>query len=194
MASKSVLRRGFKAEAERKSEKYRAELGLSKFASMDAFQLASFLEVPIASTSIFTELSQQQLSILRNPDKFNAMWMPNEDGDKIIIHNELHSAKRQQSNLMHELAHIIEGHTIPVDVARLCLLYGLHYYNTEQEQEAKFLGACLQISRPGLQWAVKNNLTPDQISDHFNASLEMVKFRLNTSGVLKQYAAYRVRG
>jgi Zn-dependent peptidase ImmA (M78 family) len=73
-------------------------------------------------------------------------------------------------------------------------LYGLHYYNAEQEQEAKFLGACLQISRPGLQWAVKEGLTNEEMSNHFNASLEMVRFRLNTSGVLKQHAAYKMRG
>jgi hypothetical protein len=193
MPSKSVLRRGFKAEAERKSEKCRSDLGLSKFASLDAFQLASHLAIPIVPVDTFTELPEDKLAILSNPDKFDAMWMPNEDGDKIIIHNNHHSAKRQQSNLMHELAHILEGHSIPVEAARLCLLYGLHYYNKEQEEEAKFLGSCLQISRPALQWAIKNGLTPDQISDHFNASIEMVRFRLNASGVLKQYASTKTR-
>ena len=114
------------------------------------------------------------------------MWMPNSEGVKLIVHNDYHSAKRQQSNLMHELAHIILKHQISEEAAKLCFLYGLHYFNAEQENEAKFLGACLQITRPGLLWALKKEYTIEQISDYFNASIEMVQFRLNKSGVNKQ--------
>ena len=87
---------------------------------------------------------------------------------------------------MHELAHVILGHNIPDDLAQLCLIFGLHYFNQKQEQEAKYLGACLQITRPGLQWALKRGFSEDQISDYFNASLDMVRYRLNITGVLIQ--------
>lgn len=186
MPSKTVLKRGFKAEAERISERYREELSISKFDPLDAFLLAEHLEVPVVSVDELEGFPSDHLNILRQPSKFSAIWMPNQDDDKIIIHNNHHSPKRQQSNVMHELAHIIRGHEIPEQAAKLCLLLSLHYYNTEQEQEAKYLGGCLQITRAGLQWALKRNYSEEQISDYYNASLDMVKYRLNATGVLIQ--------
>lgn len=137
MPSKSVLKRGFKAEAERISERYREEMGISKFDPMDAFALAKHLDIPVVSVDELDELPEEHLNRLRQPSKFSAIWMPNEDGDKIIIHNAWHSSKRQQSNIMHELAHIIRKHEIPEEIARLCLLLNLHYYNTEQVKAVK---------------------------------------------------------
>ena len=187
MAAKSLYRYGFQAQAERFSEEYRAKLGISKFSPLDAFALAEYLNVPILSVDEFQgEISDEQLAKLRDTSQFSAMWMPNSEGVKLIVHNDYHSAKRQQSNLMHELAHIILKHQISEEAAKLCFLYGLHYFNAEQENEAKFLGACLQITRPGLLWALKKEYTIEQISDYFNASIEMVQFRLNKSGVNKQ--------
>jgi Zn-dependent peptidase ImmA (M78 family) len=188
MPSKSLLKRGFKAEAERLSEKYREELGVSKFDPLDAFVLADHLNIPVFTVKeVFKEDSSSlNTSILCDTSKFSAMWMPNIDGDKIIIHNDNHSLKRQQSNIMHELAHIIRKHEIPVELAILCNTFNLHYFNKEHEQEAKHLGACLQITRAGLQWALKNGYSKERISNYYNASIEMVRFRLNTSGVLIQ--------
>ncbi|OLY95705.1 protein of unknown function [Cnuella takakiae] len=191
MASKSFLKRGFKAEAERIAERCREEVGVSKFDPLDAFALARHLDIPVISLDELDDFPEKHLNKLRQPSKFSAIWMPNEDGDKIIIHNTRHSAKRQQSNLMHELAHIIRNHEVPEDIARLCLLLNLHYYNKEQEEEAKYLGGCLQISRAGLQWALKRNFTREEIADHFNASIEMVVYRLNTTGVLIQQSYYK---
>jgi Zn-dependent peptidase ImmA (M78 family) len=190
MASKSLLRWGFKADAERISERIRDAMGISKFAPLDAFDLAKHLDVPVTGVKELQEdLTAENYSILRNPNKFSAMWMPNENGDKVIIHNDFHSAKRQQSNLMHELAHVILEHKIPDKHAKLCHTLGLHYYNVEHEQEAKYLGGSLQITRPGLLWALKN-YTVEEISDHYNASVDMVNYRIRVTGVLKQRAKY----
>lgn len=188
MPSKSILRRGFKAEAERISEKYREEIGVSKFNPLDAFTLAKHLEIPIftVNEAFADNLDSPYLSKLNDTSRFSAVWMPNKDGDKIIIHNSNHSNKRQQSNIMHELAHIICGHEIPEEAAKLCHLLSLHYFNKEHEEEAKYLGSCLQITRSGLQWALKQDYSHEKISDYYTASIDMVRFRLNTSGVLIQ--------
>ncbi len=189
------MRPKFKADAERKSEQYRKQLGLTVFDPLDAHHLAKLMDVPIFTVDDFPDLDPVHIAKLRDTDSFDAMWMPNEDGDKIIIHNNYHSPKRQQSNLMHELAHISEGHSIPVDKAKLCLLYGLHFYDKSQENEAKFLGGCLQITRPALLSAVNKGMTEIDISDQYNASVEMVRYRLFSSGVMKQkaYAAAKAR-
>lgn len=191
MPGKSLLQRGFKAKAERISESYRDELGISKFDPLDAFDLANHLNIPVVGVKdLHRDLGSENYSRVSNVDKFSAMWMPNEDGDKLIIHNNFHSLKRQQSNLMHELAHIILGHSIPEEKAKLCHLFGLHYYNEEHEQEAKHLGGCLQITRPGLLWALKSGYTEMEISDHYKASIDMVQYRIRVTGVRKQRANY----
>lgn len=191
MASKSLLERGFKAKAERLSEKFRNELAISKFAPLDAFDLAKHLEIPIFSVlELKDDLQPTQYDRLSDPKKFSAVWMPNCDNEKIIIHNNFHSKKRQQSNLMHELAHIILGHEIPDEQARLCFLLGLHYYNPVHEEEAKYLGGCLQITRPGLLWCIKNGDSESEISEYYVASTEMVSYRLRITGVLRQRSSY----
>lgn len=48
------------------------------------------------------------------------------------------------------------------------------------------IDGALQITRPGLQWAIKRK-SEEQISDYYNASLDMVRYRLNITGVLKQW-------
>jgi Zn-dependent peptidase ImmA (M78 family) len=187
MASKSLLERGFKAKAERLSESFRSELGISKFAPLDAFDLAKHLKIQVLSVlELKDDLKPKDYARLSDPSKFSAMWMPNSDDEKIIIHNNFHSKKRQQSNLMHELAHVILGHEIPEEQAKLCFLLGLHYYNPVHEEEAKYFGGCLQITRPGLLWAVKKGDSEAEMSDYYVASSEMVSYRLRITGVLRQ--------
>ena len=187
MPSSYKFKYGFKTKAERLSEQYRDELGFSKFDPLDAYLLAKHLSVPISAVDDFeSDLQESNLATLRDTSKFSAMWFANEDDEKFIIHNNYHSSKRQQSNLMHELAHVILEHNISPEAARLCFQTGLHYFNTEHEQEAKYLGGCLQITRPGLLWALKRNWSENKISDYYHASVEMVRYRLNISGVLIQ--------
>ncbi len=108
MPNKSLLKRVFSIEAESIAIYYREELGISKFDPLDAFELATYLEVPIFSIeeAFDKENSNSFYQTLSNTEKFDAIWMKNQDGDKIIIHNTNHSESRQQSNIMHELAHI----------------------------------------------------------------------------------------
>lgn len=186
MPSKSLLIRGFQAEAERRSEKLRSELAISKFDPLDAFKLAEHLEIAVFTVdeAFVDNYSNPKYSVMSDTSRFSAFWMPNEDGEKIIIHNSNHSKYRQQSNIMHELAHILLGHEVPLEYAILCSELGLHYYNTKDEQEAKFLGGCLQITKAGLQWATKR-YSVAQISDYYTASVDMVNYRIGVSGVGK---------
>ncbi|WP_439516269.1 ImmA/IrrE family metallo-endopeptidase [Sediminibacterium sp.] len=180
----TVFEWGFKTKAENLSIQYREELGISKFKPLSAFELAQHLDIPIFTVDEAFDGNRNHpaYTIMNDPAKFNALWMPNEDGERIIIHNSNHSLYRQQSNLMHELAHIILGHVIPEEIGRVCMLYNLHYYNKKQEAEAKFLGACLQLTKPSILWVKKNNWSQEKISEYYTASSEMVRFRCNSIG------------
>ncbi|OQP53499.1 ImmA/IrrE family metallo-endopeptidase [Niastella populi] len=67
----------------------------------------------------------------------------------------------------------------------ISIALGMRYYCEEQEEEAKYLGGCLQIPRAGLLWATKKSMSIEQISEYYVASIDMVKYRLNISGVSK---------
>ncbi len=186
------MKHGFKAKAERIAEQMRKELNLTKFDPLDAFDLAAHLKIQIFSLADMKgDLVPAHFKTLTNTDKFSAMWLPNSAGQKVVVHNNRHSSKRQQSNLMHELSHIILQHSVPEVYARLCHELGLHYVNKEHEEEAKYLGGCLQITRAGLLEALKNNQSESKISDYFNASQDMVEYRIRITGVLKQLSYYR---
>ncbi|HEX7846698.1 MAG TPA: ImmA/IrrE family metallo-endopeptidase [Chitinophagaceae bacterium] len=189
MPAKSVLPRGFKTTAEKLSEQYRKEMGISIFAPLDAFALADYLDVQVFSVDemFIGKLDHPEYQTMSDTQRFSAMRTYNKAEEKLIIHNTNHSPYRQQSNLMHELAHFIRNHEISDEVAQACAQFNLHYYNPLHEEEAKFLGGCLQITIPGLRWKLKNHCSIEHISEYYNASIEMVKYRIKITGVQKQY-------
>ena len=62
----------------------------------------------------------------------------------------------------------------------------LRSYDKIHENEASWLGGCLQIPFDGLVSALLKNKTHDQIALQFLASLEMVKYRINKSGAINK--------
>lgn len=82
----------------------------------------------------------------------------------IMVHPD-HSAARRQSDLMHELSHILLNHPMIGFNAET----GLPLRDARYEDEATYLGGCLQIPRLGLQRASQRGLTATQIAAHFEA-------------------------
>lgn len=189
MATKSILKRGFKANSERLAIDYRDKLLLHSCSPLCAFKLAEYLEIPVyAATDFLT--APDDINRLSGAGGYDCEWsaltMPAQSGKRIIIHNPYHSSARQQSNVMHELAHIICKHERKESSINVPIPLGMRHFDEEQEEEAKCLGATLQITRPGLVWAQERKMNNAEIAAHFNASPEMVAYRLNTSGVTKQ--------
>jgi hypothetical protein len=81
-------------------------------------------------------------------------------------------------------SHIICGHKQQGFEAIGDLGLMMRRFDHEQEEEADWLGRCLHLPRPVLGWCLNRNYTHQQISDHCTASEELVRYRLNTSGVL----------
>ena len=100
-----------------------------------------------------------------------------------IVYNLRHTTARQQSDLMHEFAHIILKH----EMVKYDSQTGLPQRLQKYEDEAVYLGGCLQIPRRGLLWSIQKKMTTSQVALHFNASEEMVKFRSNVSGLPLNY-------
>jgi len=175
------MRRGFKAYAEKKSLELRTALNLSKKDYLPARILAKHLNLIIKSSTEIPGINNNLSKIINDPDNgFSAITIYL-DPFPLIILNDSHSVYRQESDLMHEIAHIIEGHT-PFGFNKLGP-FNCRTYNKGHEDEARWLGGCLQICREGILWAVKKGMSNENISHHFNASLEMVRYRRNVTGI-----------
>jgi Zn-dependent peptidase ImmA (M78 family) len=178
------MRRGFKAEAEHISAEMRRLVGLSQNAPMAARKLAKALDIvvmgPKEIPGIPEPLATQMLFDFG--DKWSGVTIP-VAGQTLIIVNTGHSPARQESDLMHEIAHILCKHK----PARIDppgeLPWASRSYDREQETQAAWLGGCLQIPRSGLMAAVLKDLDNLAIGSLYGASPEMVSFRRNTSGV-----------
>jgi Zn-dependent peptidase ImmA (M78 family) len=102
----------------------------------------------------------------------------------VVIENTTHSENRREATRMHEMAHLICGHRPTGFHEGEGVGVLLRGHDQEQEDEADWLGRCLQLPKPVLGWCLNRDYTPEQISAHCRASLDLVRLRLNLSGVL----------
>ena len=186
MADKDLLKRGFKTKAEKLSVEFRTKMSIHPCAPLCAFKLAEHLNIPIYSASEFLSLPNEVDKLSEEDFGWSALTMMTRANNRIIIHTTSHSQARQQSNIMHELAHIICEHKHSQSKYDFEIPLGMREFDEVQEAEAICLGSTLQIARPGLQWALKRDYTVEQIANHFNSSVEMAAYRLRISGVAKQ--------
>ena len=93
----------------------------------------------------------------------------------LIVYHPAYPPARHQSNLMHEIAHILLNHPM----IGFDSITGLPLRDLHCEDEAVYLGGCLQIPRLALQWALQKSYNVARIATYFNASESMVVFRCN---------------
>jgi Zn-dependent peptidase ImmA (M78 family) len=111
----------------------------------------------------------------------------------LIVANTAQSERRQNSVIMHELAHIILGH----DLVPGLLSDSGHFvpgtYNQDQEDEAAWLGATLLLPRPALLWMRRQRMSDENAATHFGVSPDLLRWRIRMTGIDYQLA-FAVRG
>lgn len=186
------LRRGFKAEAERLATRLRLELGLPPNARIDVDKLAQYLGVAVRSADELVPLSELERLDELQPGCFSAATIHLSNGGVVTVTNPLNqSVARRDSDLAHELAHLLLKHE-PSQVDRVG---DLTFFDCdpEQEEEANWLAGCLLLPRPLLLAAARQGLTAEQIAEQNTVSVPMARFRLNASGVHFQVKRSRRR-
>lgn len=186
------MRRGFKAEAERRAAAARESLGVPLNAPIDPWAYAIQLNVRVLD---FDKLGlppkdASQLTVV-DGDSWSAMTVQLE-GVLAIVLNPSHAITRKRNDLMHELAHVELSH-VParVEVSETGLLL-LSDYSDEQEQEADWLAASLLLPRDGLIQMRSTRQTAAEIANHYGVSEALCEWRLRMTGVDVQLRrAYR---
>jgi Zn-dependent peptidase ImmA (M78 family) len=184
------VRRGFKSEAERLADRTRAQLGLQPHSPLAIRDLARHLKVEIYAADELVDRGRiEELNALQ-PSAFSAATFHLPDGRTVTVYNPCSEASRTNSDLAHELAHLLLNH----DVRDLQQIAGHTFFtcDREQEEEANWLAGCLLLPRPLLLKEISAGADAAAIAQKHDVSLHMARFRINTSGVLLQ--VQRARG
>jgi hypothetical protein len=181
-----MLKRGFKAQAERHAAHYRNELGIKDHAPLPARELAEYLKVSLLTPADIPGIDDELLRLLLvdGKDVWSAAIYRKEERE-YIIHNPTHSLFRQESDLMHELALAICKHDLnDLETAIMGCVIPLRKYDQDQEDEAEWLGSCLQLPQKALvHHFIYKKMNESSISQLFTASEQMVRYRIGVSGV-----------
>ena len=144
--------------------------------------LAAHMRVPVKTPEMIPGLTPEDLKQINGPLGFSAVCIKTPQSH-LIIHNSSHGVPRQESDIAHELSHIICKHQ-PDKIVQVGGGGGLRLrtFNPEQEEEAIYLGGCLQLPRAALINCLFGRKTRDMIAETFHASPHMVNFRINLTG------------
>ncbi len=184
-----TLRRGFKSEAERIAAGVRVELGLTAAQVVSPQSLAKFLSVEIlAGDALIPRHRFDELDRIQ-PGAFSACTLRPTSNRVVVVYNPLSAKSRRNSDLAHELAHILLNHKL----SRIERLGDLTFLTCDaiQEEEAAWLSGCLLLPRALLLAEVRKNSSPAEIAKKCSVSEKMVRYRLNVTGVLRQNQARR---
>lgn len=179
-------RYAFKAESNRIAHELRVELKIRPEHPLCPWLLAGHLEVPILK---FTELPDcaEKLYLMQGKGKKEFSATVCYEGFKaFIVNNDVHEAKRQASNIAHELAHVLLGHppAPPFDEN------GKRDFLAEIEDEAEWLGPALLVSEAAAINAYKliqsNAYTLSSLSDAWQVTEDVLRMRMNAVGAKKR--------
>jgi Zn-dependent peptidase ImmA (M78 family) len=177
------MRRGFKAEAERKAGTAREMAGLGLDDALDARVLAAHHGLAVRSADTLVAVEKLEALERLQPGAFSACTFDLPRG-KVIVVNPLASQERVQSDIAHEVSHVLLQHRVKT-VERVGD-FSFFACDPEEEQEANWLAGCLLLPRPLLVRAFRRGWTSEDIAREFNVSLQMANFRARVTGVLRQ--------
>jgi|SRR5579859_890481 len=182
-----MLRRGFKSSCEEMAGFYRKRLELSSDAPLDPFNLASHLTVRVRTPKSFKALPPDVCHRLltEHSDCWSAFTL-SMGSRPMIVYNPTHSERRQSSDLMHELAHLILSHT-PSRLFIGSLGLPLRSHDQEQEAEANWLCGCLLLPRIALTKIKRQRLSVEDATCLYRVSVEMLRYRMQVTGMNKIY-------
>jgi Zn-dependent peptidase ImmA (M78 family) len=177
------LRRGFKAEAERRSLAIWSEIGQPVTGPVDVSAVAAALGARIVMAD--TLVSTERLHELESLQAFAFSACTFEiGGSPVVVLNPLRTLGRRRADAAHELAHVMLRHQmrVPERIAGYVFFTG----NAEQEDEAGWMAGALLLPRPAVVRGAQLGMGVRDLADHYQTTEEMARFRLNATGAAIQ--------
>jgi Zn-dependent peptidase ImmA (M78 family) len=185
-----TLRRGFRAEAERIAAGVRDDLGVQHADPLPLTEAAEARNVRVVSAADL--IDSDRLAELERIQAFSFSACTFQIDDRsVIVYNPIRSEARRRSDVAHEFSHLLLGH----DLTEIREVAGVLFRTcrADQEEEATNLGGTLLLPRPLLLRAAAQGMGPDAVAAEYGVTIEMARFRLNTTGVARQMQRSQVR-
>jgi hypothetical protein len=173
------VRRGFKADAERRSLAERKSLGLADRCRLDPARLAAAKGVPVVPISQLAGVPPEHLARLQStdPGAFSAAAVVG-DHKALIVFNDAHPPPRQANSIAHELAHLLLEHQAVPAFGH----FGARTLTKAMEDEADWLAGCLLVPASGIRAtmaACGGDL--EAAADHYGVSVQLMRWRHNVT-------------
>lgn len=184
-----MLRRGFKTWCEKAALGFRRDLNLRPDAKLDPRRLAEHLGIPIWTPDQIPGLHKRFVRQLleTDPDSWSAATLV--VGHKtVILSNSSHEPVRQNSNLAHELAHVILKHPAGQVFVTADGRMMMREYNVTHEEEAGCLSGALLVPRQALLNMLSRRISEADAARHFAVSVDLLRMRKNLTGITRQLA------
>lgn len=183
---RALFQRGFKAWCENTSESMRTKLGLETYDPISAYELAEKVGVRVWQLKDVEDLPDTTLRHLSSSDgdEWSAVTV-SYDGINVIIVNPRHSVGRTSSDLMHELSHVVLGHTAGKTFVIGDLM--MREYDEKQEAEADWLAGTLLLPRKALEHIKYNRITNDDVLQTYRVSSQLFNYRCRMTAINRQY-------
>jgi Zn-dependent peptidase ImmA (M78 family) len=103
---------------------------------------------------------------------------------RLLIFNDGNDGGRQASDVAHELAHLILGHTAGAALDE----NGCRQYDRAQEAEAEWLGPALLISEDAALHIARQGWSIAETAQRYNVTEDVARFRLNVTAAYRRVA------
>jgi Zn-dependent peptidase ImmA (M78 family) len=152
-------------------------------------QLAAHLDVALVSAKALVDLPRLEEIERLQSFAFSAATFEIR-GKRIVVTNPLRTPGRLASDVAHELAHLLLEH----DLSEVREIDGTFFRTCmpDEEEQATAFGGTLLLPRPLLMAAARRGDGPAEIASLCGVTVEMARYRYNTTGVAKQ--AHRMSG
>jgi len=186
-----MFKRGFKTWCELTAEAARRQRGLQPWEPLTARCIAVELRATIVTPTDLPSLPKDVCQRLLSDHEGIWSAITISSTPPVIVYNPAHSEGRQNSDLMHEIAHLLMDHvpgTVYIDPKSKL---ALRHCDVVQEDQANWLSGCLLLPRAALL-NIKQSRLPDAVTcERYMVRSKMLSYRMNTSGVNIQYGRRR---
>ena len=182
-----MFQRGFKTRCEQTAGALRRQLSIRTDRALCPRLVAETRKIAVITPNELPDLNADTRSRLLgiHADTWSAITIPSEPG--LIVVNPTHSIYRQNSDLMHEVAHILLEHVgseVYIDPKTSLMLRS---YDSAQEEEANWLSGCLLLPREALLRVKRLQMRDSDAAQEYGVSSQMLQYRMNVSGVNLQH-------
>lgn len=174
------MERGFKKYAEELALEVRREMSIPAHERLCSFDLAEHLGIPTLKFSKLIVLAESEHELTARQrqaleDEVHGLCIPHGKAGRAILYNDLRHPVRQQSDIAHEVSHILLGHPLKD-------INGVTARTKGLEDEAAALSGALLLPRAAAVHILRRRMSTKDAAEHYGISEQMVTWRCNVSG------------